>query len=292
MFIQENTWDGIRAYFSKELGDKFSSRELKLILKVLYCKRFSITDTDYLLVNNERLSESDLLFFHGALKRMRSNEPFQYLIGETEFYGLMLKCDKRALIPRPETEELVDWIASSIHGKSVIADLCSGSGCIALALKSVLNQSKVYAVEFSTDAIALIHDNIKQSALEVEVVEADVLKGRVYDEFVEKLDVIVSNPPYIPLKDKVQMESNVLDFEPEMALFVENNDPLVFYREIIKKGKQILNSEGWIYFEIHEDLASEVIALFEKENFVNIELRKDLQGKDRMVRGQVVTFYP
>ena len=290
MFVQENTWNGIQAYFKSELGNKFSSRELKLILKTLYCKRFLITETDYLLIKDERLSESDLLYFHGSLKRMRSNEPFQYVVGETEFYGLNLKCDPRALIPRPETEELVDWIVSSNHEKKVFVDLCSGSGCIALGLKSALPQSKIYAVEYSSGAVELIKDNIKETELEINVIEADVLKNFFYDTIEAKVDIIVSNPPYIPLKDKVQMESNVLDFEPEMALFVENDDPLIFYREIIKNGKRILSSNGWIYFEIHEDLAADVIELFEKEDFVNIELRKDLQGKDRMVRGQVVNW--
>ena len=290
MFVQGNRLNDIRKYFHKELSEKFSDSELKLILKTLYCKRFNASDVDFILAMGMRLSESDLLYFHSALKRLRVDEPFQYVVGETEFYGLILKTDKRALIPRPETEELVEWILTSEHPKNAIVDLCSGSGCIALALKSNLRESEVVAVEYSSGALELIRENCALTGLELHLVEADVLEGNYEQYATTRMDVIVSNPPYIPLRDKKLMERNVLDFEPEMALFVADEDPLIFYRSIIKNSPKLLRPEGWIYFEIHEDLAEGVHELFADHGFVNIELRKDLQNRNRMMRAQSVSF--
>ncbi|PWL29595.1 MAG: peptide chain release factor N(5)-glutamine methyltransferase [Fluviicola sp. XM-24bin1] len=291
MFVTSNEFKAIRNYFSEELSELYAPNELKIILKFLFLKRFDATSADYILADDKRLSESDLLFFHDALKRLRKNEPFQYVIGEAEFYGLLLKCDERALIPRPETEELVDWILEDnlINQDLALLDICSGSGCIALALKSKLTEAKVTALELSTEAIDLIEGNIEFTGLNLEVIKADALTTNYEDLILDKVDVIVSNPPYIPHDDRSLMEANVLGFEPEMALFVEDDDPLIFYREIMERSQAILKDRGWLYFEIHEDLSEGVRSLFEESNFVNIELRKDLQGKDRMMRGQVVT---
>lgn len=308
MFVDSNEFSSIRRYFSEQLGQLYSPGELKIILKYLFLKRFDANASDYLLADDKRLSESDLLFFHDALKRLRNNEPFQYVIGETEFYGLLLKCDERALIPRPETEELVDWILSAHFQSQIkpelelqaesrsnsqtevsILDICTGSGCIALALKSKLPSVRVFALEYSEDAIDLTKENANFTGLELNVICADALTSNYNDLISEQVDVIVSNPPYIPNLDKRKMAANVLDFEPEMALFVEDHDPLIFYREILHRSKSILKNDGWLYFEIHEDLSEEMRRLFEHSDFVNIELRKDLQGRDRMIRGQVVT---
>lgn len=291
MFVNMNTLSEIRGYFSRELSDKFTDRELKTIVKFLYRTGFSASDSDFLLDQEKRMSESDLLFFHKALKRLKEDEPLQYVLGETEFYGLDLKIDHRALIPRPETEELVDWILKSDHRKEHVADFCAGSGCIALALKANLKESTIFAFEFSDEAISLIEENKQRLNLKIEVIESDVLKDLYSPMLNVKLDVIVSNPPYIPNKDKSAMSPNVLNYEPAMALFVEDEDPLIFYREIIERSKTVLKNNGWLYFEIHENLGEEVMDLFKMNEFVNIELRKDLQGKDRMVRGQVVTFH-
>ncbi|XOV68222.1 MAG: peptide chain release factor N(5)-glutamine methyltransferase [Fluviicola sp.] len=294
MFVNSNEFKAIRNYFSEHLDGLYSSSELKIILKYLFLKRFE--GADYILADEKRLSESDLLFFHEALKRLRNHEPFQYVLGECEFYGLLLKCDARALIPRPETEELVDWIITTSfeprlesRGDTIgIVDICSGSGCIALALKSQLPNANVSAIEFSGDALALLNENRSLTDLEIHTIYANALSDDYTSLVNGKQDVIVSNPPYIPVSDRQRMAANVLDFEPEMALFVENDDPLIFYREIMQRSRTILKEGGWLYFEIHEDLSEDVKLLFEKSNFVNIELRKDLQGKARMMRGQVV----
>lgn len=292
MFVASNQFRAVRGYFSDQLKGLYSSSELKLILKYLYLKHFDASPADFILADEQRLSESDLLFFHQALKRLRNQEPFQYVIGEAEFYGLLLKCDHRALIPRPETEELVEWILESKDTIEAALDVCAGSGCIALALKSNVPKAKVYALEYSEDALSLIRENAQQTSLSILEIAADALTADYLELTKTRLDVVVSNPPYIPMKDKERMEANVLEFEPEMALFVEDEDPLLFYREIALRSKTVLKEGGWLYFEIHEDLSKEVKLLLKQLDFVNIELRKDLQGRDRMMRGQVLSCNP
>ena len=295
MFVQYNTLEGVRVYFKERLIGQFSESEIKLMFKAFVMQRMSMTETDFMLAggrngNEVRFSESDLLFFRSIVKRLLADEPFQYIHGRTEFYGLELICDKRALIPRPETEELVDWIieSSDRKGDYSIIDICSGSGCIALALKSVLKDAKVEAWELSDDAMELLLENRRLTGLDIKGLKVDALKAEMYPAGDENYDIIVSNPPYIPYADRSKMEGNVLDHEPEMALFVEDDDPFIFYDIITRESADLLVDGGWLYFEIHEDYEKEVIACFEKHLFVNIELRKDLQGRSRMIRGQRV----
>jgi len=294
MFLQQNTLKGVRTYFTDSLISQFSENEIKLMFKTFVMKRLSWSETDFMLTRGlsaaeVRFSESDLLYFRSIVKRLQANEPFQYIVGTTEFYGLELICDKRALIPRPETEELVDWIIESndASAKLNIADICSGSGCIALALKSVLKKAHVEAWELSEDALELIIENAGFTGLEVIEVKMDALSEE-YPTSDRYYDIIVSNPPYIPQKDRSRMEANVLEFEPEMALFVEDDDPFIFYDKIAAESVDLLVDNGWLYFEIHEDYSEEMIACLKNHGFVNIELRKDLQGRARMIRGQRV----
>jgi len=169
-------------------------------------------------------------------------------------------------------------------------DLCAGSGCISFGLKSILRDSRVVAVELSKEAISLIEENKLETKLSIDIVEGDVLKPESFSSFEkESFDCWVSNPPYIPSKDKAKMHKNVLDFEPGMALFVENELPLVFYKEIAESAKEYLKESGSLYFEIHESYGSEMVSLLENLSFVNIELRKDLQGRDRMIKAQKVS---
>lgn len=290
MFVKHNNLTEIKAYFKTELPE-FSQTERNSMVKQLAIKRLDISPSDFLLSDDILLSESDLLFFRGVVKRLQKNEPFQHIIGEVEFYDVVLKSDKRALVPRPETEELVDWVVQSvnIHEEQLILDLCSGSGCIAFALKSALPKVEMKTIELSEPAIELILENIKFTSLDIDVIKADVLNPESYTCFQKySFDVWVSNPPYIPNKDKKRMHENVLDFEPHMALFVDDNDPLLFYREIALNAKEYLKNEGYLFFEIHEDFGSEMIVLLESLGFVNIELRKDMQGRARMMRAQSV----
>ncbi len=277
----------VREVFNLELSPKFTASEIKLIYKTCASKRLNLSLTELMFAKDIDIQRHDTDYFQSIIDRLLANEPFQYIIGSTEFYGLELLCDKRALIPRPETEELVDWIVNSIDTNLPVkvADVCAGSGCIALALKSTLPLSIIHALEFSDNALSLIEENTSFTDLKLEILKFDAL-GTQYDSLESGYSIIVSNPPYIPLEDEILMHSNVLDHEPRMALFVENDSPFVFYKKISENGYKLLKDEGWIYYEVHENLAEGVKDIMSTNGFVNIEVRKDLQGKERMIRGQ------
>ncbi len=294
MFVQSNRLSAIKSYFHAQLKEQFSLNEINLMVKYLAIKRLDFKESEYVFHGEDLLSESDLLYFNFALKRIRANEPFQYVLGDVEFYGLELLCDKRALIPRPETEELVDWIVETFQNQIAeplkFVDLCAGSGCIALALKSKFSNAEVIAAELSDEALQLIEENKLKTSLDIVPVKMDVLSTEAYERLKnEKSDCWVSNPPYIPMRDKTQMHENVLAFEPHLALFVDDEDPCVFYREIAAQAKECLKNKGWLFFELHEELGSEVEKIVSDLGFVNIELRKDLQGKERMLRAQCLS---
>lgn len=291
MFVQTNTIRSIKDYFKSRLSSLYSESEIKVIYTESICKRLNINKVDLMTGNDEYLSESDLLYFRSVVKRLLNHEPFQYIMGSTDFYGLEIKCDSRALIPRPETEELVDWIAADYKGKaeSKILDLCTGTGCIALALKKASqNNAVVIGIDISKDAVELANENAKCNNLDVKFEELDVLDNNQFKNQLKpaSFDIWVSNPPYVPDSDKQKMSRNVLDFEPHLALFVSDHNPLIFYNQIAKEAVIYLNNGGYLYFEIHEDLSDDVMEILKKYNFVNIELRKDLQGKPRMIKAQ------
>lgn len=287
MFVSSNSYEALRNHFNEELGSLFNERELRSILLQIVRKRLGDPNLDQVSLRSCKFSESDLLFFRAIRKRLLANEPLQYVLGEVSFYGLELNSDSRALIPRPETEELVDWIASDWKGQETILDVCAGSGCIALALQSVFSQHETVALELSDDALALIDENCVKTGLNLTIQKFDALSSEMWGQFgSESIGLIVSNPPYVLESDKGEMHENVLAFEPHMALFVSDDDPLLFYRQIAENGIRVLKKDGWIYFEIHESLGQQMIQLLEGIGFVNIELRKDLQGKSRMIRGK------
>ena len=294
MFISANSLKEIKELYSKNLTS-YSAREIKLIVRQLAVKRLNINDSEYIVKGDVRLSESDILFFNSALKRLKKKEPFQYVLGETEFYGLRINVDPRALIPRPETEELVDWLLACLDDEAhhKIADLCAGSGCIALSLKAHLGNAEVIALEKATDTIELLNENKVRTEIDISVKEFDVLDESAYDSFESNsFSCWVSNPPYIPNSDKEGMDENVMDHEPHIALFVSDDDPIQFYRAISSMALVYLKESGYLFFEIHEQYSNEIINLLEELNFVNIELRKDLQGKPRMLRAQKSNFIP
>jgi len=289
MFVIENTVSAIKSYMIERLTGFYSEREVNYFFKSAVTKRLNLNDTEFLLASNNRLSESDLLFFRSVVKRLQDREPFQYIIGNTWFYDLQLKCDKRALIPRPEPEELVDLIIRENQNQLNLnlLDLCSGSGCIAISLAKNLKESKVIGIEFSQDAIDLSKKNSLLNHVAVSFLYGNVLENLPIDIEDKSIDIIVSNPPYIPLKDKEKMEKNVLDFEPHMALFVSNENPLVFYQSIAKHATYKLKDKGLIYFEIHEDYGSETKNMLEDIGFENVIIIQDLQGKNRFIKASL-----
>lgn len=289
MFVSDNSLKSAKIYFDKRLQAHFSTSELKSMWSQIICKRLHWTASDLLLNQQERLSESDLLYVRSFVKGLLNHEPFQYLIGETEFYGLSISCDARALIPRPETEELVEWIIQSTKDPKRILDVCSGTACISLALKSKFRNALVQALDFSNDALKLGEENAHKLKLDIDVIHEDAL--HFSDGFLSqdlKYDVIVSNPPYIPNEEKITMSKHVLEHEPEMALFVDDADPIIFYKEIIKLADRKLVQGGLLFFELHQSFGNEVKEVVQLFGFEKIEIRNDLQSKSRMLKAQKV----
>jgi release factor glutamine methyltransferase len=284
MFVIDNQLKTAKNYFSEQLKNLFTSTEINSMWKEIICFRFNWNASDFILNTTFRLSESDLLFIRSYVHRLKKNEPFQYIHGTTTFFGLELICDKRALIPRPETEELLAWTVEFGPYKT-IADLCTGSGCIALGLKSKFSESYITGLDISADALSLARENSKLTNLDVEFIHADVLNinGDLLDQ---KWDCIISNPPYIPSNERESIAENVLNFEPEISLFVENENPIIFYEAIVKYAKSNLLRKGFLFFEIHPDFSAQISDLLKLKGFINIELRKDLQGKNRMIKAQ------
>jgi release factor glutamine methyltransferase len=218
------------------------------------------------------------------LDQLKTGEPVQYILGHTEFYGLPFQVNANVLIPRPETEELVNWIIESTTTPALnILDIGTGSGCIAITLKHELKQSVVSAIDISTGALETAKGNAGLNQVEVNFIHADILAHEGIS-LNEKLDIIVSNPPYVTETDKRQMHTNVTDFEPHSALFVPEEDPLLFYNAIADFAVKNLKPDGLLFFEINESYGKETIELLSDKMFNNIELRKDMSGRDRMVK--------
>lgn len=287
MFVQSNTIKAIKSYFKERLKDFYSESEIKIISNQSISMRLNLSRAELMLGDEMRLSESDLLYFRSVVIRLLQNEPMQYVLGDTVFFDLVIKCDKRALIPRPETEELVDWIVSDYKNQSElkVLDLCTGSGCIALALSSKMSQSEIFAVDLSPEALDLAKENANQLNLNVHFSMLDVLGHFDNTSFESSsFDIWVANPPYIPMNERELMHLNVLDFEPSMALFVENNEALIFYKAIAEKALLYLKPNGNLYFELNENFADETFKLIVQLGFENCELKLDLQGKKRMLK--------
>ena len=218
-----------------------------------------------------------------ATKELAEGRPVQYIIGKTEFCGKEFTVREGVLIPRPETEELVLWARAEAKRFSQprILDLCTGSGCIAISLKALIPTAQVTAVDLSAEALAIAQENASKLNTPINFVQDDVLQG-VKELCDKEFDVIVSNPPYIPESEREAMHINVTKYEPDMALFVDDCDPLVFYREIARTAKNMLSQDGYLLFEIHELLAEQTLQMLQAEGFL-ATLRHDILSKPRMI---------
>lgn len=218
-----------------------------------------------------------------VLSGLKQQRPIQYIFGKAHFYGLDFLVNENTLIPRPETEELVDWIITEneMSGKLKILDIGTGSGCIAISLAKNLSDASVSAIDVSDAALDVAKQNAQINEVSVEFIEADILS---VDSLPKKYDVIVSNPPYVRNLEKQEIRDNVLRYEPHLALFVDDNDALLFYRKIALLGQSALAEGGRLFFEINQYLGEETVAMLENCGYKNIELRKDLFGNDRMIR--------
>ena len=284
MFVNSNSVNEIITYYDEKLSALYPSNEVKNITEMMF-EHFMGWDKITLRLNNKSsLSESELLLFHKALKRLLKNEPVQHITGEMEFYSLPFKVNKNVLIPRPETEELVDLVIKECKGYETILDIGTGSGCIPISLKKHLKNTFVYGVDISENALVVARDNAELNSTEVTFVKEDVLKMSSLENSIKKgFDVIVSNPPYITNSEKVLMSENVLTFEPHVALFIEDDEPLLFYDKIGHLAYDNLPSGGKLYFEINEHYGDQIMALLKSIGFSNIRMLKDLQNKDRIV---------
>lgn len=216
-------------------------------------------------------------------RELRAARPMQYLLGETEFYGRLFRVDERVLIPRPETEELVDWIVHDERQATRLLDVGTGSGAIAISLALELPQAEVTAIDLSTDALTLAAENAARLGASVRFVEADALQGLAQRFAAETFDLIVSNPPYVPDSDRETMHRNVLDYEPHIALFVPDQDPLRFYRAIAQAAQQLLKPGGKLYFEIYHKAADSLEQLLCALGYEEVTVRRDLFEKPRML---------
>jgi release factor glutamine methyltransferase len=225
------------------------------------------------------------------LTQLKTGKPLQYILGYTEFYGLKFLVNPAVLIPRPETEELVEWaisswpltVGSSQFAVGNILDIGTGSGCIAVSLKKNLANVTVSAMDISQEALITAKENAQLNEVDVNFIEADILN---FEIDIPKSKIIISNPPYVTLVDKQQMHTNVTDFEPHTALFVPEDDPLLFYRAIADFALGNLIDNGLLFFEINESLGRETAKILKNKGFKNIELRQDMNGRDRMIRAE------
>ncbi|WP_295769039.1 peptide chain release factor N(5)-glutamine methyltransferase [uncultured Mucilaginibacter sp.] len=220
------------------------------------------------------------------LESIKTGMPVQYVLGYAYFYGNQFKVNSSVLIPRPETEELVDWVIKTIGNQShqKILDIGTGSGCIPISLKLINNDNELLAIDISRKALEVANANAKLHNASVSFIEADILDINPSFESPHKYNVIISNPPYVTATDKQQMHKNVLDFEPHSALFVPDSDPLLFYIAIANFAVIHLVENGYLFFEINESYGPDTVDMLATKGFIDIELRKDLAGKDRMIR--------
>lgn len=237
-------------------------------------------ETELLATDSERVEN--------ILNRLKTGEPVQYILGHTEFYGLPFKVNPSVLIPRPETEELVEWAISSVGSLQLAAgsilDIGTGSGCIAISLKKNLKDAQMSAIDISPEALKTAKENAELNKVDVNFVRDDILNPTHHSLLTTHYSLIISNPPYVTLDDKKQMHTNVTDFEPHTALFVPKDDPLIFYRAIANFASTHLEKGGLLFFEINESYGEQTVELLSDKQFKNIELRKDMSGKLRMIK--------
>lgn len=265
---------------TSRLTGLYDAREARSIARLLVCERAGITQSALLTDPGAELTVEGL---DRDVERLAAGEPLQYLLGGSEFYGRRFTVREGVLIPRPETEELVDRIIRSEQGVPCrILDVGTGSGCIAATLALELPRAELFAADIAEEALAVAGENFRRLGARVTLRRADALK-ELPERFPEPFDVIVSNPPYVPESDRAAMHPNVRDHEPVLALFVPDDDPLRFYRAIARAGRRMLRPGGRLWFEIYERAAAELAAMLAGEGYTAIERYRDLFDKERMI---------
>jgi release factor glutamine methyltransferase len=287
----------LKTYFFTELQTIQEDSEIESFFFILTEFLHNLKRIDVSLHPDFEVSESDLEKWNTIISELKTEKPIQYITGEAWFYGLRFEVNENTLIPRPETEELVDRIIESQKSKAqnliiqksnnlTILDIGTGSGCIPITLKKEIPYSFVYAIDISEKVLETARKNAFDNQVEVNFVHQDILKSsnlQISKSSNLLFDIIVSNPPYVRNLEKQEIKRNVLDFEPHLALFVDDSDALLFYRKIAQLALKSLAPNGKLFFEINQYLGKETVELVEQLGFKNIELRKDFMGNDRMI---------
>lgn len=294
MKTPSNSVRDCRRYYASQLEPIYGSDEANALIMILLEHYFNIDRVRIALEPELRLSESELLTLHFAVKELLKNKPVQYVLGETEFCGMRFFVNDSVLIPRPETQEMVEMIVSSAGMRRAtspsysILDIGTGSGCIAISLAKLIPDSDVTAVDVSEKALEVARKNADANGVSVHFVLDDILNPHVKTHGCasQQFDIIVSNPPYVCESEKSEMRANVLDHEPSSALFVPDSDPLVFYRKILDFAHKALKPDGEVWFEINERFGKGMKNLCLEKGFKNVEIIRDFRGKERIVRAQ------
>lgn len=271
-------------YIKQTLQGYYPDSEIVSMAKLLLTQVFDMPAIELYAGKDNSFSANERNRLDNILVRLQKYEPIQYIIGVEDFYGLTFEVDRNVLIPRPETEELVDWVIRENTGSGMrILDIGTGSGCIAISLAKNLKEAEAVSWDISEGALHVAARNCRRNNVGVRLEQKDVLQAIPSDE---QFDVIVSNPPYITEKEKAEMEANVLDWEPGMALFVPDHDPLLFYRRIAELGRQMLVPQGRLYFEINREYGQQTMDMLKELGYRNIELKKDISQNDRMIKAE------
>ncbi len=271
----------------QQLARTYDTGEAKAIARMLYEVRYGLSLSDLLMGRDADVPQQEL---QQLTERLEQHEPIQYVLGQADFCGRTFKVSPAVLIPRPETEELCQWVTTKVRDSACndaalsILDVGTGSGCIAITLAAELPEAKVTAWDISKDALLVACENALLNGVTVDFELQDVLLATAAAQ--QTKDIIISNPPYICNKERATMEANVLEHEPHQALFVPDDDPLLFYRAIAKLGQQTLIHDGWLYFEINPLFAAQLARLLSAMSYYDIEIKEDQFGKQRMIRAR------
>lgn len=270
--------------FEEELSSIYPKNEIKTFFFIVLEEFLNFQRIDSILRANDIINKEKQPVILSIIERLKHEEPMQYILGKTEFYGLPFNVNNKTLIPRPETEELVEWIieeTKNIDTELNILDIGTGSGCIPISLKVNIPKAIVTTIDVSNDAITIAKQNAVLNNVEISFLNMDILNSK---KLPGNYDIIVSNPPYVRNLEKGEMKNNVLNNEPHLALFVENDNPLIFYDKISKLASAYLKKEGMLFFEINQYLSKETSSLIKNNGFQNISLKKDLFGNNRMIK--------
>jgi release factor glutamine methyltransferase len=272
-----------KSFFQNELSPFFDVMEIDQFFYLTLEKRHQLKRLDLALNPNFEITVEEEQYWDSVLSQLKMQKPIQYILGETSFYGLTFQVNEHTLIPRPETEELVQWILETYPTNSQISllDIGTGTGCIPITLKKKLPKVTVFALDVSEKALEVATKNASMNQVDVTFLQNDILATTMLEQ---QFDVIVSNPPYVRELEKKEINTNVLKFEPHLALFVADNDALLFYRKIAQLAQEYLQPNGQLFFEINQYLGTEMIALIASYGFTEIELRQYVYGNDRMLR--------